>query len=309
MAEKQSFSQHPRRLKWYEKKRWVILTGLVCGMGIAALIVDEPLDYIPLVTPEPAVAADPTIAEDSAATTTTVESSDESESEETTAGSETSTTSSDSGSGTPAASGPYDLVILGVEDVPASADSADSLDTSDTSDSVNTSDSADSSDTSVTSEAAAGEPVLKIVRAELNEYPIEKRRLRAALELELEKFSGVAHAVSFQILYDRREPNPPAFGIWDWAPEGEWSKASEGNAETWEDYEWSEPSGNKYESPTECTPPRETELELSLALADRRDEEPEESDDEAIEGLAEEVDLSPESIGEMFDGLSDWLEC
>jgi hypothetical protein len=290
MADDQGLTGTPRQLKWFEKKRWVILAGLVTGMGVAALLVDEPSDYVPLISPEPAVAADQSVAEDSATTSSAPESTAAGESTT----SLTATTASPAGEDASEPGGPYQLVVLGIEDVSDGADGEDAREV-------------DSDDEARNKEEL--KTVLKIARAELNEYPIEKARLRAALDLELEQFSGEVNAISFQILYDRREGSPPAFGTWVWAPEGDWSKADEGNVETWEGYEWSEPSGKKYESPSDCTPPNNTQLELSAAMAERRDSVPDESDDEAIEGLASEVNATPKRIEEMLEDLADWLDC
>lgn len=229
-----------KAVPWYQEKKWVVSAGLICGLGLGALLLEPVVDdIVPILFSESA--SEPASAESEpgdagengdaggaeagdTSETTSADGDDTSEDSPDTTGEDDSGNAGESQS-----EGPYELVILGTEDV------------------------------------SVDETIYKVVTAELNLYPADKDKLRDALDKELDQFRGEAHAVSVKVFFDRREGGSPAFGAWNWAPEGDWSKAEEGDPQSWNDYEWNEPDIDKFESPESCAPPGEEELSLSGA--------------------------------------------
>ncbi len=293
-------------LPWYQRKKWVVSAGLVCGVGLGLFML-EPIvdDFVPILQSESASESepeDPQPAEPGATSADEADASDATEPEE--AGTDPDSTDEDAnGDGPepgPESGDAYELVILGTEDV-----SEDGT-------------------------------ALTAISAELNIYPVDKAKLRNALDGELEQFRGEANAVSIKVFYDRREGGPAAFGVWTWAPEGDWTKAEDGDPETWDGYQWGEPEIQKLDSPESCTPPTEAELDLAGAYYGRQiseppgpepepepeagdaepDAEPEGGEPEAGEGeadlmdeVAEEAGTTVEQLTEALDATSRWTSC
>lgn len=260
-----------KAVPWYQAKKWVISAGLVCGVGLGALLLEPVVDdIVPILFSESA--SEPAAAESESVEPGAAEAGDTTDSTNADGDADGDGTSDDNpdapaedesgNAGQGQSDGPYELVIIGTEDV------------------------------------SVDETIFKVVTAELNLYPIDKDKLRDALDKEIDQFRGEAHAVSVKVFFDHREGVSPAFGAWNWAPDGEWSKAEEGDPDTWDDYEWKEPETDKFESPDSCAPPSEAELILSGAYYDMAEAAaPQDAEEVAPEGdPVEEIPVEDEPV-------------
>lgn len=90
---------------------------------------------------------------------------------------------------------------------------------------------------------------------EIKRFPIDRGRLLATLESSIEGLAGEAQAVTVRVHHDRREHSPAAYGVWNWAPDGRWELAADGDASTWHGYRWTpEFEPDKIDDPTGCRP-------------------------------------------------------
>ena len=153
--------ENEKAARWYQEKKWVVSAGLICGVGLGLILLEPVIDdVVPVLFTESA--SEPDLAAPDSADAAPV--GDGSDTTETTAaaradnGDQSSTTeaSSEDPKGTQP-QGPYELLIFGTEDV------------------------------------SVDEMTLKVVTAELNLYPVDKDKLRAALDLELEQYRGDAN--------------------------------------------------------------------------------------------------------------------
>lgn len=151
--------------------------------------------------------------------------------------------------------------------------------------------------------------VRKIHRVELKQYPVNKDALVASLNKEIQQYKGEAHAVSVSVYYDVREDDPAAFGVWEWAPGGEWGDAASGDPETWNGYQWSVPTLGKLDNPELCTPPTENELEIIGMFWDRRWNGPEETEDETFAFISNELKTDMDSARDTVTAGQQWTSC
>jgi hypothetical protein len=91
-----------------------------------------------------------------------------------------------------------------------------------------------------------------VLRVEIPEWPVTKEQLEALAGhlIETERGNGW-QAISIAMGADRDE-SVPAYGMFEWAPGGDWSRASEGDADTWAGYEFSIEWGKKMLNPEEA---------------------------------------------------------
>lgn len=147
------------------------------------------------------------------------------------------------------------------------------------------------------------------VSIELKTFPIDRERLLVTLDSIAQGYAGVSHAVAIQVYYDRREDDPPAFGAWQWAPNGQWADADQGDPDDWSTYRWSEvlPVG-KIDEPGPCTPPAESELEI-LGEFWPRLWETDETEDQIKSDLAGQFDTTVEEIDALLIANAVWNAC
>jgi len=112
-----------------------------------------------------------------------------------------------------------------------------------------------------------------------------------------------AHAVSVNVKFDRREPNPGALGVWQWAPGGVWGNAHQGSKADWTGYEWT-PTHNppKLHNP-DSDPPTEQQFAISGLFWDKDPSTPEA---EAKQEIVTELAVPIESVDQALTAVLSW---
>jgi hypothetical protein len=97
-----------------------------------------------------------------------------------------------------------------------------------------------------------------VLEVEVKQWPVSATALsQLAKSLILKEKGKGWHAVSIAFRYDRREALP-AFGVYEWAPGGDWGNAGEGNPRTWKGYRTVKRLQPKLGGdPADCSPPSE----------------------------------------------------
>lgn len=97
-----------------------------------------------------------------------------------------------------------------------------------------------------------------VIEVETKQWPVTSIALEDLAKTLVAKERGRGwHAISIAFRYDRREA-VAAFGIYEWAPDGDWAEADEGDPGTWKGYRMADRLQPKLSrDPTQCTPPSE----------------------------------------------------
>lgn len=96
-----------------------------------------------------------------------------------------------------------------------------------------------------------------VLRVEIPGWPVSKEELEAIADQLIEDERGEGwQAISISMGADRDETGA-AYAVFEWAPDGDWARASEGDPDTWAGYELSVDWGSKMENPeeAECAKP------------------------------------------------------
>ena len=137
---------------------------------------------------------------------------------------------------------------------------------------------------------------------EIATFPIEQDRLIRTLNKVKDR--AQAHATSINVKYDRREPNPGAFGVWNWAPDGEWGKASEGSKTDHGNYRWSVTSApSKIDATIAAAPPSDLSFEVSGRFWD---ETASDSEDDRKASIAEQLGITTNEVTERLTEVISW---
>ncbi len=138
---------------------------------------------------------------------------------------------------------------------------------------------------------------------EVPTYPVDFDRLMMTLNSVRDLSVGQAHAVSVNVKFDRREPNPGAFGVWQWAPGGVWGNAHQGSKADWTGYEWT-PTHNppKLHNP-DSVPPSEQEFAISGLFWDKGPSTPAA---EAKQEIVTELAVPIESVDQALTAVLSW---
>ncbi len=138
---------------------------------------------------------------------------------------------------------------------------------------------------------------------EVPTYPVDLDRLMMTLNRVRDLSAGQAHAVSVNVKFDRREPNPGALGVWGWAPGGVWGNAHQGSKTDWAGYQWT-PAHNppKLRNP-DSVPPTEQEFAISALFWEK---EPSTSEAEAKQQIATKLAVPVESVDQALASVLSW---
>jgi hypothetical protein len=145
---------------------------------------------------------------------------------------------------------------------------------------------------------------------EVRTWPITSDALsQVARKLVNDERPNGWHAISISARYDRREA-VPAFGVFEWAPGGDWARADEGNPRTWRGYELSQNLRPKFrKNPSECVPPTEQAYVLAAEfnqVIERGDEVDEEA---LLRRIGARDGLSQNQTFDLIFGVDAWSNC
>lgn len=97
-----------------------------------------------------------------------------------------------------------------------------------------------------------------VLEVETKQWPVTSSALADLAKALIAKERGRGwHAISITFRYDKREAIP-AFGVYEWAPDGEWANADQGDPRTWKGYRLTDRLRPKLSGdPKQCSPPSE----------------------------------------------------
>lgn len=122
---------------------------------------------------------------------------------------------------------------------------------------------------------------------EAHTYPVTADQLRAVATDVIKTFDvDKWQALSISIRFDRRE-TIPALAVFEWAPNGQWERASEGNPKTWAGYKLHELSiKGKVTNSSACSVPPEDAFAYAAAYKEYTAKQPDADDDAVFAAIA-----------------------
>jgi hypothetical protein len=148
------------------------------------------------------------------------------------------------------------------------------------------------------------------LRVEVRQWPTSASTLTTIARnvVEVERGKGW-HAISLFVNYDRREGEIPAFGIFEWAPDGKWEDAEKGDPASWSGYKFRIDLKDKVPNPGACTPPSDEALTYN-DVYERASADGDVEDAEVFKDIASRHGVSAKRVAQLVEQVSlEWVFC
>ncbi|MEU8217230.1 hypothetical protein AB0C47_15800 [Micromonospora taraxaci] len=116
-------------------------------------------------------------------------------------------------------------------------------------------------------------------------------------------------ALSIVVTYDRREV-VPSYAVFEWAPEGRWTDAANGDAASWQGYRLHQAVvPDKLSQPDECQVPSEQAYVLNAEFNQATEDNVDVSEEAVLADIAEQQSISVARAEELVLAVEDWTMC
>lgn len=144
---------------------------------------------------------------------------------------------------------------------------------------------------------------------EIRLWPVSKAQVLAVADGIIEGERGKGwQAISLAMRYDRREALP-ALAVLEWAPGGDWERASTGNASTWAGYSLHQDFKAKMDAPSNCTPPPDEAFIYAQEFNQAIESDPEADEETVLRDIARRHQTTRDRVEELVLVVDEWSGC